>query len=231
MIEREACWCRPGGPDAPENAVRTVVFDIDTQRDFMRPDGRLYVPGAENIVSTVRRILDSAVAHDVPVVASLDAHAAGDPEFDRFPPHCVRGTAGQEKIPETFVGPFRILSNVPAGPIERRAGESLHVEKQTLSVLENVNFDGVLSALRPDRCLVLGVATEFCVRAAALGLKARCAEVAVVTDAVRAVDPDAGLRAFDEMRRAGIRIIESPEALDWIAGRERPSRPGAAKPP
>ena len=192
--------------------MRTVVFDIDTQRDFMEPGGGLYVPGAETIVPALRRVLEAARDCRVPVLASLDAHAAGDPEFGTFPPHCVVGTRGQQKLPATVVGPFRVVANVPQ-PLELRDGETLQLEKQSLSVLDHANIDDALDALRPDLAIVVGVATEFCVRTAALGLRSRGIDVAVVTDAVRAVDPAAGERALAEVRAAGGRTIALAEAV------------------
>lgn len=192
--------------------MRTVVFDIDTQRDFMEPGGRLYVPGAETIIPAVRRVLEAARDGRVPVLASMDAHATQDPEFGTFPPHCVVGTRGQEKIPATVVGPFRVVPNAPR-PLELCEGETLRLEKQSLSVLDHANIDAALDALRPELAIVVGVATEFCVRAAALGLRSRGIAVAVVTDAVRAVDPAAGERALAEVRAAGGRTIALAEAL------------------
>jgi len=70
-----------------------------------------------------------------------------------------------------------------------------------------------LAALRPALAIVVGVATEFCVRAAALGLRSRGIDVAVVLDAVRAVDPAAGERALAEVRAAGGRTIALAEAV------------------
>jgi nicotinamidase/pyrazinamidase len=192
--------------------VRTVVFDIDTQRDFMEPGGGLYVPGAETIIPAVRRVLEAARDCRVPVLASLDAHAARDPEFAAFPPHCVVGTRGQEKLPATVLGPFRVVPNVPQ-PLELRDGETLQLEKQSLSVLDHANIDAALAALRPDLAVVVGVATEFCVRAVALGLRSRGIDVAVVVDAVRAVDSSAGERALAEVRAAGGRTIVLTEAV------------------
>lgn len=192
--------------------MRTVVFDIDTQRDFMEPGGGLYVPGAETIVPALRRVLEAARDGTVPVLASMDAHATRDPEFAAFPPHCVVGTRGQEKLPATVVGPFRVVANV-VQTLELHEGETLRLEKQSLSVLDHANIDAALDALRPDLAIVVGVATEFCVRAAALGLRSRGIDVAVVLDAVRAVDPAAGERALAEVRAAGGRTIALAEAV------------------
>ncbi|MBI5498953.1 MAG: cysteine hydrolase [Deltaproteobacteria bacterium] len=191
--------------------MRTVVFDIDTQRDFLEPGGALYVPGGETIVPALRRILLAARDCGVPVVASMDAHTPDDPEFSRFPPHCIAGTRGQEKIPETVVGPVRVAS-VESDP-DPAGGETVILEKRKLSVLEAPLFEATLAALRPERAVIAGVATEYCIRAAALGLRERGLEVALVTDAVRAVDAGDGDRALAELREAGVRLVGMEAAL------------------
>ena len=195
--------------------MRTVVFDIDTQRDFLEPGGALYVPGGETIVPALRRVLRGAHDCRVPVVASMDAHTTDDPEFAMFPPHCVAGTRGQEKLEETVVGPIRIVGGA-AHAIEPAADETWGLEKRKLSVLEAPAFEVMFAALRPERAVVVGVATEFCVRAAALGLRERGVEVVLVTDAIRSVDVSAGERALAEAGAAGVKLIGVDDALRLI---------------
>ncbi len=78
-----------------------AFFDVDTQIDFMLPHGNLYVPGAEKIIPNLVRLMAFAREHDIPVISSADAHTPDDPEFKIWPPHCVIGTPGQKRIPET----------------------------------------------------------------------------------------------------------------------------------
>jgi len=63
-----------------------VFVDVDTQFDFMDPKGSLYVPGADEIVPNLKRLIDFAEENDIPVVASVDAHSHDDPEFAQFRP-------------------------------------------------------------------------------------------------------------------------------------------------
>src|SRR5690242_6582841 len=82
--------------------LNSILFwDVDTQGDFIHADGKLCVPGAERIVPQLRRLTDWAAGNGVLVIASVDAHQPGDPEFEIYPPHCIAGTKGQGKIPET----------------------------------------------------------------------------------------------------------------------------------
>src|SRR5260370_9475945 len=88
--------------------ARVVFWDVDTQYDFMHAAGKLYVPAAERLIGNLARLTDYAHAHGIRIVASPDDHVMGHAEISDtpdwkppFPPHCLRGTPGQRKIPET----------------------------------------------------------------------------------------------------------------------------------
>src|SRR5271157_4031093 len=104
-------------PQAPGPAYNIRVdaglmfWDVDTQVDFMLPEGKLYVPGAERIIPTLARLTNWAAQHQVRVIASADAHQPGDEEFSLYPPHCLAGTPGQKKIPETSLTPQFTIPN------------------------------------------------------------------------------------------------------------------------
>ena len=75
---------------------RNLVFwEVDTQKDFMLPGGKLYVPGAERLLPNIRRLTDAARQDRVFLVSHGCYHAKDDPEFAIFPPHCVKGTPGR----------------------------------------------------------------------------------------------------------------------------------------
>jgi nicotinamidase/pyrazinamidase len=85
-----------------------VLWDVDTQVDFMLPEGKLYVPGAEETAPAMARLVAVARAAGIPHVASADDHELTDPEISEtpdfrttYPPHCLRGTHGARKVPET----------------------------------------------------------------------------------------------------------------------------------
>ena len=85
-----------------------VLWDVDTQVDFMLPHGKLYVPGAEEAAPAMRLLVEAARAAGVVHIASADDHELTDeeisdtPDFSTtYPPHCLRGTRGARKVPET----------------------------------------------------------------------------------------------------------------------------------
>src|SRR5439155_1053023 len=103
--------------------MKIVLWDVDTQRDFMLPEGKLYVPGAEETAPAMARLVGAVREAGVVHVASADDHELTDPEIsdepdfqNTYPPHCLRGTPGAEKIDETKQSDPLPLSLVPYPP-------------------------------------------------------------------------------------------------------------------
>lgn len=182
-----------------------LFVDIDTQHDFLDPDGALHVAGAEAIIHNLGILTQHAAGRGLPILSSVDAHPAGDPEFVQFPPHCVKGTPGQEKVPATLLSHYLVLANQVEGP-SLSGYQQVIVEKQTFSLFQNPQTEHVLREFAPSRAVVYGVATDYCVRAAVLGLLGRGIPVALVTDAIRAVNVDAGEAALREMAGQGAEL-------------------------
>jgi len=182
--------------------MKTVFFDVDTQRDFVFPAGALYVPGAERVVTAVARLNQHAFRHGIPVVSTMDAHAENDPEFQQWPAHCVQGAFGQRK-PEASCIPGRIV--VPAKPRGFTGAEAPQylLEKTTVDAFANTHILSLLEILRPERFVVYGVVTEICVRYAALGLLKTGKPVLVVRDAVQALDESRAEEFFAELTASG----------------------------
>ncbi len=80
----------------------SIFWEVDVQADFMLPGGKLYVPGAEKLLPNIRRLTDAARQGRVFLVSHGCFHTPNDPEFRIFPPHCVKGTAGAELVPEAL---------------------------------------------------------------------------------------------------------------------------------
>jgi nicotinamidase/pyrazinamidase len=197
--------------------MKNIFFlDVDTQRDFILKSGALSVPGAEKIIGKFRKLFEFARKNEVSILSSMDAHVADDPEFKQFPPHCIQGTEGQHKIDDTMLSRPMIFQNksVDRNLIETvRKYQQIIIEKQSLDLFSNPMTERLLRAL-PPRAIVFGVATEYCVRLACLGLRQRGVQTALVTDAIRAITPKGENDALEEMRKAGVEFI----TLDTLTG-------------
>jgi nicotinamidase/pyrazinamidase len=206
-----------------------VFWEVDTQADFMLAGGKLYVPGAEQIIPNIRRLVDAAIETGSLLVSSGDAHQENDPEFQRFPPHCLRGSSGARIIPEGLAKNPLTVPNDPAVEVPRDVlGHSQVVlEKQSLDVFDNPHAGEVVDRLGDQtEYVVFGVVTEYCVRCAAKGLLDRGRKVAIVRDAIRALEPEDGRRALEELETQGARLITTDEAVERIRslGLKRPTR-------
>lgn len=211
---------------------RSVIFwDVDTQADFMLPGGKLHVPGAEKYIPNMKRLTDAARERRVLIVADACTHMPNDPEFERFPPHCIRGTPGAELIPETRADKVLSIPNRPDAAVPQDLSEyqQIILEKQTLDVFDNPNAEAVLKHLArftdaDAEFYIFGVVTEYCVRLAARGLVERGRRVALVRDAIGTLKPEDGEKAIEELTSLGVRLITTDQAL---AALERPKMDSA----
>lgn len=197
---------------------RTIFWDVDTQVDFMRREGKLYVAGAESIVPRLERLTSWARQHETLVVASACAHQPYDDEFKLFPPHCVSGTAGQKKIEETQLAKQLVVPNRPVRlPSDLDEYEQVIVEKQHFDVFTNPNTDALLRQLGKPEIVLYGVVTEICVAAAARGLLDRGYQLTVVGDAIRCLDADKSEAILNEIQQRGGKVAATEQVLTSLA--------------
>ena len=183
---------------------KTVFVDIDTQFDFMDPQGNLYVPDAEDIIDNIKKLFDYAKEHKTKILSSTDAHTVGDPEFKLFPPHCVKGTSGNQKIEASTCKDNILIENIEQDITEFMLDhEQTIIEKQSHDIFDNTNIDKVIVQLDASDYVVFGVATDYCVKFAVLGLLRRGYKVTLVTDAVKATTQEGEEKSLNEMKNAG----------------------------
>jgi nicotinamidase/pyrazinamidase len=209
---------------------RIVFWDVDTQHDFMDPDGKLYVPGAETLVPSLAALTQYAHGHGIPIVASSDDHVPADAEISEspdwaatFPPHCMRDTPGQLKIAATSLKNPLVLHPEPekaatlAARVRAHRGDFLLL-KHELDVFSNPNTRTLLDVLDPAAIVLYGVATDFCDQRAIEGLFRERPGTALlfVTDAARAIDPAKGAALERDWTSRGVRLVQ---ADDVVTGR------------
>jgi nicotinamidase/pyrazinamidase len=209
--------------------ARLVLWDVDTQVDFMLPEGKLYVPGAEQTAPAMARLVAAAREAGIVHVASADDHELTDPEIsdepdfsNTYPPHCLRGTPGAERIPETKQADPLPLSLVPFPPgllpgLIERAREILLLKKN-FDVFTNPNADALLRALDPDELVVFGVATDVCDNAAIRGFLLRGRKVRFVEDAARGLDEARVAQCTTAWRAGGVEFTTADAVITAFGG-------------
>jgi nicotinamidase/pyrazinamidase len=210
-------------------SAKTIFWEVDVQVDFMLPGGKLYVPGAEKIIPNINRLVEASRNGRVFLISSADAHNADDVELQEWPPHCMKGSPGAELLPEACA-PRRLVIPNEAGfavPEEFENVQQIIFQKNELDVFANPQANSFLGRLNAKgtpqfeaspEFVVFGVVTEFCVRCAADGLLRKGRSVAIVTDAIKALDEDKGQEVLGELESRGAELISTEEALGLFIG-------------
>lgn len=200
-----------------------LFWDVDTQVDFLSPEGKLYVPGAEKILPNLRALTNYAAGQRIPIISSTDAHHENDPEFAQYPPHCLVGTEGQKKVDGTLLPQHFVVPNHKIELSEDLLQwPQLIVEKQALDVFTNPNLNAVLETLGKREVILYGVVTEICVDRAAHGLIQRGYRLSMVSDAVQHLDANHALATMNYIRNHGGQLVSTSELLTALP------RPAAA---
>lgn len=219
--------------------AQLVRVDVDTQVGFCDEQlGGLPVKGGYEASLVVEKLNKEAVEKRFLLIGSVDAHTPKDPEFAQYggtwPVHCVKGTMDQLKMRWTLPDDYEFVPMISEGSARREepvtayepkgllkrleGGTAFYFEKRVYSLFDNIAAVYLVKHLaeRPRVFEVYGVATDYCVKAAALGLKkyAPNSEVRLLLYACAGVAADSTAAALAEMRDAGIVIVDRATILD-----------------
>jgi nicotinamidase/pyrazinamidase len=192
----------------PDYDPSTALIVVDVQNDFADPNGSLYVREGEAVVPLINAEIERARASGAAVVYTQDWHPEVTPHFDKdggvWPVHCVMDTWGAEFHPDLLV----------AGEVVRKGsgGEDgysgFSVRDPESGSVEATALESILRRREVGRVVVVGLATDYCVKETAVDALRRRFQTSVLKDAVRAVDlePGDGGRALAEVERSGGRV-------------------------
>ncbi|MDJ0278475.1 isochorismatase family protein [Sphingomonas sp. 2R-10] len=176
--------------------MSNLVLVIDTQADFILPDGALPVAGATDLVEPLRAWLADRTATDTAaMVFTFDTHFADtypqSAEAALFPIHCVKGTPGWRNL----FDPQAIDPAIPCRTLEKGVFDmwaepdlTLRDPRGDAPVQARDAFFGELSDHGVRHAIVVGVAADYCVRWAVDGLVARGFSVEVPADLTRGIE-------------------------------------------
>ncbi len=187
----------------------TALVVVDVQHDFAHPDGSLTVPGADGVVAVANREVAAAEAAGATVAYTQDWHPPSTPHFvtegGTWPVHCVAGTWGAE-----LVGTLDVR-----GPVVRKGtggedGYSGFTVRDPRSGAEHpTELAGLLREAGVERLVVVGLATDYCVKETVLDALREGLATTVLTEGVAPVDlePGDGERALAAMAEAGAEVV------------------------
>lgn len=198
------------------NITTDALLVVDVQNDFC-PGGSLAIHDGDQIIPAINRLI-LLFKH---LFFSRDWHPIDHLSFSQnpsfsdksWPAHCVAGSQGAKFNEHLLIPETAIIIN---------KGTQSNLE--AYSAFEKTDLLNHLKCLGIQHLFITGLATDYCVKFSSLDAIASGIEVYVVQDAVRGVDVPSGTveRAFEEMKRAGVRLVLS----NHIAKNENPDPEG-----
>ena len=188
----------------------TALIVVDIQNDFADPDGSLSVPGAGDAVVAANREIAAAHEGGALIVATQDWHPERTPHFvtdgGPWPVHCVGGTWGAE-LHDTLELPDD-APRVRKGANGEDGYSGFTMRDPETGETTPTELEGLLRDAGVDTVAVIGLATDYCVKATALDAARVGFQTTVLTDAIASVDiePGDGARSLDELRAAGVEL-------------------------
>jgi nicotinamidase/pyrazinamidase len=171
---------------------------VDVQNDFC-PGGALAVPGGDAVVDAVNRMASDASF----VVATRDWHPPDHGSFSAqggpWPEHCVQDTPGAA-----------LHGGIDSDQIDVVLDKGVVSDREGYSGFEDTGLEQLLREHGVDAVDVVGLALDYCVKATALDARRAGFDVTVHRGATRAVEvsPGDGERAVDELRAAGVEVVD-----------------------
>ncbi|MCG3217019.1 MAG: cysteine hydrolase [Candidatus Heimdallarchaeota archaeon] len=206
-----------------------IFWDVDTQKDFIDPDGKLYVYGAENIKENLAKLTQFARIQVIRILGSVDYHTMEDSEIttdeadfeNTFPPHCLVNEPGQEKIIETrsdmalWIDPKK-YSGKEIDEIIASKGP-IFFRKIKFDVFSNPNVNTILEKVNPKKIVIYGVAADFCVRLTIDEfLDMNKYELYLVIDAIEGLDELHTSKLIEEWISKGVKTLTTESVLQGV---------------
>jgi nicotinamidase-related amidase len=159
-------------PEVEIDPRTTALIVVDMQNDFVRPEGKLFVPDAPATVPKIQALLAFARQHGLFTVFTQDTHYPGDPEFPIWGEHCVAGTWGWQIIEE----------------LAPREGE-LVLQKRRYDAFYGTPLDHELRLRKIEQLIICGTVASICVHYTAASAALRWYGVIIPVDATSALHP------------------------------------------
>ncbi|MFO8074095.1 MAG: nicotinamidase [Polyangia bacterium] len=189
---------------AAEPGLRSsdCLLIVDVQKDFC-PGGALGVEDGDAVAAALDPWIGAAKEAGAKIVASRDWHPQHHVSFEErggpWPPHCVQDTLGAELHP-------RLRLPDEAEIISKGTNEN----RDAYSAFDGTGLADELRDAGVERVVIGGLTLDYCVKETALDAREAGFETLLIAEATRPVEarPGDGRRAIEEMKEAGVEVLE-----------------------
>jgi len=175
---------------------KQILVDIDTQKDYLLAGGKACIGNHRRVLAHIRRVMAWARHRNVPVISTAEVHHNNNGEVQGR--YCLDGTDGQTADGNT---------DLPRDMLRRYRQVILH--KRCIDPFDEPRIDRLLSEVKANEFILIGISLEGAVEATALGLLQRGKKVTVVIDAVGSHNKREAKLALRKMETKGAKLIET----------------------
>lgn len=189
-----------------------LLIDIDTQKDFLLPNGSACVRNQAAVLAKIRQIMTWARHENVPVISTVEVYPNnnGCSEIN----YCLDGTDGQRKVPCTLLRervsfPADDKNALPADILLAYKQVILH--KRCIDPFDEPRIERLLSEVQAGEFVLMGAGTEDAVGATAMGLLQRGKKVRIIVDALGSHNNKEAKLALRKMKAKGAKLIKTKD--------------------
>jgi len=174
-----------------------AILVIDMLRGFLEEGYPLYCGSrARDIIPNIQKLLEQELQKGTKIFYLCDQHAQDDPEFELFPPHCIRGTVEAEIIPEFLQYPGELIP------------------KRHFSAFHGTTLGDKLNEIEAEKVIICGVCTDICVLHTIADARKRGFQVEVPVDSVASFDNRSHLFALQHIEKVlGAKLVRTEPNL------------------
>jgi nicotinamidase/pyrazinamidase len=189
---------------------QTALIVVDYQNDFADPKGSLYVAGGDKLVDFINAQIANARDAGAMVVFTQDWHPESTPHFQKdggiWPVHCIGDSWGSELHPALDAGDDEPRIRKGVGGEDGYSGFT--VADPETGAKSATELEPQMRDRGIKRVVVIGLATDYCVKATAIDAASKGFETTVLEDGIRAVNlqPSDSENALEEMGNSGVRL-------------------------
>ena len=187
-----------------------ILVDIDTQKDFLLAGGKACIGNHRRVLAHIRRVMAWARFRNVPIISTAEVHANhnGETQVD----YCIDGTDGQKKIRYSLFNnriSFTADGNTDLPRDMLRRYKQIILHKRCVDPFNEPRIDRLLSEVKANEFIVVGISLEGAVGSTVLGLLQRGKQVTVIVDAVGSHNKREAKLALRKMETKGAKLIET----------------------
>ena len=189
---------------------KQIIVDVDTQKDFLLASGKACIGNHRRVLAHIRRVMAWARFRNVPIISTAEVHPDNNGESHNG--YCIDGTDGQKKVRYTLFNnrvSFAADGNTDLSRDMLRRYKQIILHKRCVDPFDEPRIDRLLSEVRANEFIIIGISLEGAVSAVALGLLQRGKQVTVVIDAVGSHNKREAKLALRKMETKGAKLIET----------------------